>query len=63
MARRARREFDVDVAESQRDACTGKVPYGVLGDVADRRDVKREKCFDSSNAILAKSEKNAGGRS
>jgi hypothetical protein len=63
MARRARREFDVISAESHRDACTGRVPYGVLGDIVAKREVRSEKCFDSSSAILAKSEKKAGGRS
>lgn len=63
MARRARREVKVTRADSQRDAWTGMEPYGVPGERAARRDVKREKCFDSSRAIFAKSEKKAGGRS
>lgn len=63
IASRDRKELDVCNADSQRDACTGIVPYGVLGDVAARRDTRRLKCLDSSRAILEKSEKKAGGRS
>ena len=50
-------------ADDQSEAWTGIVPYGVVGEVASRREVNREKCFDSSSAILVKSEKKAGGRS
>lgn len=62
MARRERRESDVIDADSQSEAWTGMLPYGVLGDMADNRDVRRLKCLDSSRAILVKSEKKAGGR-
>ena len=62
IARRARRECAVLRAESQSAACTGMLPYGVVGEVAARRAVRRVKCLDSSSAILAKSEKKAGGR-
>jgi len=41
MARRARRDVDVVVADSQREACTGKEPYGVVGEMAERREVRR----------------------
>lgn len=50
-------------ADSQREAWTGSEPYGVVGESEERRDVRRVKCFDSSRAILVKSEKKAGGSS
>ena len=40
MANLDRSEVEVMVADSQRDAWTGIVPYGVLGEIADRRDVR-----------------------
>lgn len=63
MANRARREGNVTLADSQREACTGSDPYGVLGESAERREVRRVKCLDSSSAIFVKSEKKAGGSS
>jgi len=53
MARRARRDVDVVVADSQREACTGKEPYGVVGEMAERRKVWR---------VLKKGEESAGWR-
>ncbi len=42
IARRARKELDVVVAESQSDAWTGKLPYGVVGEIAASLDVNKE---------------------
>lgn len=53
MARRARRDVDVVVADSQREACTGKEPYGVVGEMAERREVRR---------VLKRGEESAGWR-
>ena len=40
MANLDRSEVEVMVADSQRAAWTGIVPYGVLGEIADRREVR-----------------------
>lgn len=42
IARRARKELDVVIAESQSDAWTGKLPYGVEGEIAASLDVNKE---------------------
>jgi len=63
MASRERRDEEVMDADSQRDACTGMLPYGVEGERGESREVSSVKCFDSSRAIFVKSEKKAGGKS
>ena len=59
MASLDRKEWKVDRADSQIPALTGSEPYGVEGEISARRFVSRLKCFDSSRATLAQSEKKA----
>lgn len=40
MASRERRDEEVIDADSQRDACTGMLPYGVEGERAESREVR-----------------------
>lgn len=55
IARRARRESDVTEADSQSDACTGIVPYGVVGDSSaslEVRSVLKQWLFERQLVVL-----------